>query len=243
MLKAINVRKLYRGFYGIKDINLSFPTGQVVGLFGENGSGKTTLLRALAGLISLDIGNILFDSRDIHKETPTDIVYISEAYSFFPWYNAYKNGVVFDGLFPNFDFEKFKGLLKVLGIPQHTKAQNLSRGNKSKLEMALGYSKTARYILIDEPFLGNDMFTRHDFLKLMCSQLTDEQTLIISTHIIEEIDLLLDRIIIMRNGYVLRDESMDKIRERSNLYEIIRKDYQYSEDKFKSFLSPEKNID
>jgi len=113
----------------------------------------------------------------------------------------------------------------------------MSRGQKSKVEIAAGFSKGAKYILMDEPFLGNDMFTRHDFLKLMISSLRGEETILISTHLINEIENFVDRIVILQMGRIKADFYMDDMKETGkSLKEVLMETTGYDEEWYKKLF-------
>lgn len=188
---------------------LSIADGQIVGLLGENGAGKTSLLKALLGLTPCD-GTYLFDGRPA-ADCYEDIAFITEEGSWFGQMSPLQYGAFLEAFFPRFHSERYQKLLSFFELPADRPIRTFSKGQQSKLEVAAGFSKRARYILMDEPFLGKDLFTRKDFLKLMASSLHDQETIILSTHQIDEIEHYLDRAIILHQGKVAADLTLDEI--------------------------------
>lgn len=237
MIELKNVTKKYpRGDTGLQWESVTIPTGEIVGILGENGSGKTTLLKAIMGLGELQNGEIRIDGRPVGEQYER-MAFITEEGSFFPNMTPYENMQFLADYYPGFQTERYQKLLKYFQIPAHEKARTLSKGQKAKLEVCIGFSKNAKYILMDEPFLGNDVFTRRDFLKLMITSLKSEETILIATHLVDEIEHVIDRAIILRYGRVKAELTMDEIhQEGKNLEEILLDVIGYKEDRYKQFF-------
>lgn len=141
------------------------------------------------------------------------MAFISEEGSYFPNMTPYEYGGFLSDFIANFDIKRYNKLLNFFEIEPYKKIKTFSKGQKSKLEISAGFSKGAKYILMDEPFLGKDVFTRHDFLKLMASSLKQDETILISTHLIDEIENFIDRAIILRFGRIMADLYIDDIRK------------------------------
>ena len=189
---------------------LTIREGEVIGLLGENGAGKSSLLRAIMGLTPYD-GKITVDGRPV-CEHAEDLAFITEEGSFPDFLSAEAYGAFLADLLPRFDRERYDKLLRFFELPRNQRAGSLSNGQQAKLEVAAGFSKGAKYILMDEPFLGKDIFTRRDFLKLMAGALRGNETVIVSTHQIEEIENFLDRAIILHDHEIAADVSIDDLR-------------------------------
>lgn len=125
-------------------------------------------------------------------------------------------------------------------MPKRKKARTFSTGQKAKLEISIGFSKGCRYLLLDEPFLGNDVFTRRDFLRLMGDSLLDGETILLATHLINEIDNFIDRAVILKNGKIKRDCLIDEIRaEGKTLEEVMREACGYDEERYRKIFGGE----
>lgn len=165
-------------------INMVFPTGSITAILGANGAGKTTLLKCIAGITQYK-GKIEFSPSGT-------VAFCTEQGSFFPSLTARENGEICQKLYHKFDFLLFCELLKQFDVPQDVKASKLSRGQKSALEISMGICKNADYFLLDEPFIGVDIFARRNFLRSIIENKREEQTVIVTTHIVDELQNLLD---------------------------------------------------
>ena len=217
---------------GFRDVTLTIPDGQVVGLLGENGAGKSTLLRALAGLTDLTGGQILVDDRPV-QERYTDVAFVTGEGSYFPAMTPAEYGEFLGRFFPRFSRQRFDRLLEFFEIDPAQRIKKMSTGQRAKVEVAAGMAKRARYLFMDEPFLGKDMFTRRDFLKLMAGSLRGEETILLVTHHVEEIEPFIDRAIILHKGQVAADAEMDELREQGrSLVELLQQATGYDPEKF-----------
>ena len=237
MIKVNYITKRYKGLKVLKSVVLEIADGQVVGILGENGAGKTTLLKALADLIELDDGDVEYDDAVTLREKSEKIAFITEECSYFPFMNARKNAEFLADFYPRFDMERFIKLCDFLQIPMDRKARTFSKGQKSKLEVALGFSKGAKYLLLDEPFLGNDIFTRRNFLKLMCDSLIRDETIIIATHLVDEIENFIDRAVLLDNGQIKADVMVEDIQnQQQSLENFMKNTFTYDEDRFRQIF-------
>ncbi|MGZ9583117.1 ABC transporter ATP-binding protein [Paenibacillus marinisediminis] len=191
--------------------SLKINSGEIVGILGANGSGKTTLLKAIMGLGELHSGQILIDGSPIETQYE-HIAFITEEGSFLPDLTPAQYADFLADFFPRFNLERYNSLLDYFELERNRRIKTFSKGQKSKLEMCAGIAKQAKYILMDEPFLGVDMLTRRDFLKLMISSLNGDETLLISTHIVSEIEHVIERAIFLRDGRIAGDYMIDDMR-------------------------------
>ncbi len=237
MIKTLWLKKIYDTTgEGLCLLDLVIPDGQIVGILGENGAGKTTLLKLIAGLITPSFGDVWLDDRtpDMCRE---DISFITCEGSYFPELNADAHKELFTSLYPRFDGERFERLMGFFDLPYDKKLKYMSTGQKAKFEIALGFSKGAKYYLLDEPFLGKDVFARHDFLKLLSATLTGEETILISTHNIEEIENYLDRAIIFHKGVKKEDVMLDDIRDAGKkLIDVMASAVGYNKTRINDYL-------
>jgi ABC-2 type transport system ATP-binding protein len=237
MIQLINVKKHYGlQAVGVSKINTVIHPGEIVGILGENGSGKTTLLKAIMGLTSLTEGQVLIEGRP-PVEMYDELSFITEEGSWFPEMTPFEYGEFLTEFFQKFDKGKYNKLLRFFDLDPHKKIKTFSNGQKSKLEVSAGFSKGARYILMDEPFQGKDMLTRQDFLKLAISSLRGEETILISTHQLNEIENFIDRAIVLKYGLIKADFQMDEIREQGKtLADIIMEVMGYDDQRYKALF-------
>ncbi len=237
MIEIKNVTKYYgnKGL-GLYKASAKINKGEIVGILGENGSGKTTLLKAIMGLTELEEGEVLIEGKPPYQMY-NKMAFITEEGSYFPWMTPYEYGVFLSDFIPSFNLELYMKLLNFFEIDPHKKIRAFSTGQRSKLEISAGFSKGAQYILMDEPFRGNDMFTRRDFLKLLISSLKQDETILISTHIIEDIENFIDRAIILRHGRIKADIYIDDIRKDNKSLAAVMMDItEYQEDRYKGIF-------
>jgi ABC-2 type transport system ATP-binding protein len=214
MIEIKNLRFAYRkekypGKNALEIENLTVRSGEVVALIGENGTGKTTLLKAIMGLLPLSGGEITVEGKN-PAEMLDEMAFITEEISSFGYETPQKFAKFLSGFYSSFDMKRFELLVEFFGI-EEKKISRMSRGQQAKAEIAIGFSKGAKYILMDEPFSGKDIFTRKDFLKLMAGTLHEDETIIISTHEIEDIQNFIDRALIIKGGRVIADLNMEEL--------------------------------
>ncbi|MGI5894120.1 MAG: ATP-binding cassette domain-containing protein [Candidatus Merdivicinus sp.] len=223
MIEVKDLEKTYPGTGRVlTGISFTIPDGQIVGLLGRNGVGKTTLLKRMAGITGGG-GTVLYDGRPPQK-CYEDLAFLSGDGSFFPEMTACEYADFLCRFYPRFDRERFGSLLSFFELNLYTrqKLSTLSKGQKTRVELAAGFSKGAKYLLLDEPFSGKDVFSRKDFLKLLTAGLRCGETLLISTHDVEEMENIFDRVLLLRYGGVhadlLAEEWQEDGRSLSDLY-------------------------
>lgn len=236
MITIKKAEKYYGRTCALDISGLTISDGQMIGLIGANGAGKTTLLRAIADLLPLE-ADIEFDDIRSDTERHEKVIFITEEFSFFPGMSLKDHADFFSDFFKNFDRERYGKLLDFFELPPDRKPRNLSRGQKAKLEIAIGFSKGGKYILLDEPFLGNDIFTRRNFLKLMGESLKKDETILIATHLIDEIENFIDRAIILSKGRIADDVLIDDMRLQGDTLEnLLKNTLDYDDNRFKEMF-------
>lgn len=191
---------------------LKIGKGEVVGILGENGSGKTTLLKAIMGIGELQNGEITIEGQPVVRQYER-MAFITEEGGFLPNKTPLEYADFLSAFFPRFDRPYFEQLLERFELPTRRKARTFSKGQKMKLEMSAGLAKRPDYLLLDEPFVGKDVFSRRDSLKLMMSGLRGDETVLITTHLIDEIENVIDRAIVLHKGLIRADFRIDDLRE------------------------------
>ncbi|TCK99714.1 ABC-2 type transport system ATP-binding protein [Natranaerovirga hydrolytica] len=233
MIELKNVRKYYKRKLVLSSINLTINKGEIVGVLGKNGCGKTTLLKCIMGLTQIQEGEVLIEGKkpqDVYEK----LSFITEEGSYFPNMTVDEYGQFLQLFYEKFDCERYRRLIDYFTLSRGSKIKNFSKGEKSKLEVAAGFSKGADYIVMDEPFLGKDMFTRKDFLKLMATQLKETETVIIATHQINEIEHFIDRGVLLNKGNIVKDIQMEELHNiGKDLPQFIQEVTGYDKDKYK----------
>ena len=204
MLEIRDLKKTYAGWRGLDGVSLQLPAGQIVGLFGENGAGKTTLLKCICGLLRYR-GAITLDGVPIGRQNIARISFASCEHSFFPDLTAEAHRQFYSAHFPAFRQKRYQGLMQFFDLPAHKPLRGFSNGQKNQFEVILALCQGAEYILMDEPFAGSDVFNREDFYKLLLGLLQPQETVLLSTHLIEEVSDFVDRAVLLRAGKLVGD--------------------------------------
>lgn len=196
----------------LKEVSFQAETGEIVGVLGANGVGKSTLLKLLAGILTPRNGSISIEGKPV-QESYEKVAYISEAGSYFKDLTPKEFGAFLLDFFPDFDMVYYEKRLAYFQLEEKP-IKNMSKGQKAKAEVAAGMAKRAKYIIMDEPFIGKDMFTRQDFMQALAGSLTGEETIFITTHEIDEIENFIDRGLILQDGKIAADVRMDDLRRQ-----------------------------
>ncbi len=231
MLEIKNLTKTYGGKTALKDVNITLPRGEIVGLFGENGAGKTTLMKSILGFHH-HLGEITLDGASINTKNIAKISFATSEHSFFPNLTPAGHMDFYRYHFSAFSEKRFKGLMEFFELPMHKALKHLSMGQKNQFEVILALCQGADYILMDEPFAGNDVFNREDFYKVLLGILEPHETVILSTHLIEEVSDFIGRAILIRHGKVVGDTTTSELEESGKtLMGYIKETYNYRSDR------------
>lgn len=232
MLEIKEVSKRYGSKKALERVSLSLPRGEIVGLFGENGAGKTTLMKSILGFIKTDSGCITLDGEPITRKNIAKLSFATSEHSFFPNLSAKSHREFYAEHFPDFSEKRFQALMEFFELPQNRQLRTFSVGQKNQFEVILALSQGADYILMDEPFAGNDVFNREDFYKVLLGILNPNETVLLSTHLIEEVSDFIGRAILIREGQVVGDVSAMELEEQGlTLMEYIKQTYHYRGDR------------
>lgn len=213
LIEIEGLYKSYNKLLALNNLNLSLEGGQIVGLLGPNGSGKTTLIKILNDLLKADRGNILIDGKNPSTETKEVIAYLPDRNSL-PDYMKIKDLINMQAdFFKDFDAHKANSMIEDLGINTNIRFKSLSKGMGEKVQLALVMSRKAKVYLLDEPIGGVDPAARDYILRTIISNYNPESVVIISTHLISEIESVLDDVIFIKNGEIVLHKSPDLIRE------------------------------
>ncbi len=232
MLEIKNLNKKYgSGKVALKSVNLTLPSGQIVGLFGENGAGKTTMMKSILGFLKYD-GEITLDGEKITHKNIARISFATSEHSFFPALTPEGHKEFYKEHFDTFREKRFSALMEFFELPMRRRVGSFSTGQKNQFEVLLALSQGADYILMDEPFAGNDVFNREDFYKVLLGILEPAETVLLSTHLIEEVADFIGRAVLLHKGEIIGDLSLDEIEESGkSLIEIIKETYRYRADR------------
>ena len=237
MLEIYQVSKRYGAHQALREVSLSLPQGEIVGLLGENGAGKTTLMKCVLGLLSYQ-GEITLDGAPITCKNIARISFATSEHSFFPTLSPAAHRDFYAQHFPNFSHQRCQGLMEFFSLPMHRPLGRMSTGQKNQFEVILALSQGADYILMDEPFAGNDLFNRADFYKVLLGILEPHETVVLSTHLIEEVSGFLGRAVLLHRGRVVGDASLADLEEQGiDLMDYLKQTYRYQEDRVSQALA------
>ena len=213
MLHIEHLTKDYGNGQGVFDICLDCERGQIIGLVGSNGSGKTTLIKTILQLLPFQEGTITWKESEI-KEIFDDIAYITDTLSFLPDMNPKTYGSFLKDFYPKFNMERYNRIVQHFEIDSRKRLKKMSAGQKLKVEIAAGFSQGAHLLLLDEPFSNLDVFSKQDSIKMLLSLLNDEETVLISSHDIDDIDKVIDRAVVLRRGRIVQDVCMEELHDQ-----------------------------
>ena len=236
MLEIQHLTKKYGNTLALNDVSLTLPRGEIIGLFGENGAGKTTLMKSILSFLPHK-GRITLDGEPITPKNITKIAFATCEHSFFPNLSAQAHQEFYAEHFPAFSHKRFLGLMDFFSLPMHKALRGFSTGQKNQFEVILALSQGADYILMDEPFAGNDVFNREDFYKVLLGILEPRETILLSTHLIEEVSGFIGRAILLHKGKVVGDVStLDLDEFGCDLMTFIKGRYHYKSDRVSKAL-------
>lgn len=217
MFCVTNLTKRYGTLTALDNINLELPSGQIVGLLGPNGSGKTTLIKILAGLLTVDRGNVTIDGIPVGVKTKEIVSYLPERTYFTPSMKVSECIELFEDFYQDFDRARAEQMLAALQIRQGDRFKTLSKGTKEKVQLILVMSRQAKLYLLDEPIAGVDPAARDYILNTILQNYNPEATVLISTHLIYDVEAVLDRYVFLCNGKIIESGRADDIREQQGV--------------------------
>ncbi|PHV56071.1 ABC transporter [Streptococcus macedonicus] len=213
LLQLHHVTKKYKKHVAIDDVTLSLPAGKIIGLLGPNGSGKTTLIKLMNGLLHPTTGDIVIDGYRPSVETKKIVSYLPDT-SYLRENMKIKDALtLFEDFYNDFSREKAEHLLKDLDLNPDEQLKNLSKGNKEKVQLILVMSRQAKLYILDEPIGGVDPAAREYILRTIINNYCEDASVVISTHLIAEIEPILDEIVFLKEGKVILQGNTDDIRE------------------------------
>ncbi|MBQ7128830.1 MAG: ABC transporter ATP-binding protein [Clostridia bacterium] len=217
LLICKDLTKNYSYVRALNQVNLCLEKGKIIGLLGPNGSGKTTLIKTIAGLLKADFGEVLIDGEKVGEKTKAFVSYLPERNYLDDTMKVYETIDLFSDFYSDFDKDIACKMLQNLDIDTNRKFKNLSKGMKEKVQLVLVMSRKARLYLLDEPIGGVDPATRDYILNTIVSNYAPDSTVIISTHLIADVEKVLDEFIFIKNGEIVMQSSVDNLREEKGM--------------------------
>ncbi len=216
ILECRALGKRYGAVQALENVNLRIETGRVVGLLGPNGSGKTTLLKLANGLLTPSEGEILVAGQAPGPQSRALVSYLPDRGCLPDWMNARQLMNFFGDFYTDFDAAKAQDMLQRLGIGEDMRIRQMSKGTREKVQLILVMSRAAKLYLLDEPIGGVDPATRDYILSTIIRNYNPEAAVVISTHLIADVEPVLDEVVFIGGGHVLLQSPVDEIREKYN---------------------------
>ena len=225
LLTIKNLNKSYKDKEVLKNINLNINGGKIIGLLGKNGTGKSTLIKLINDLLTPDSGEILIKGEKIGIESKKIISYLPERTYLDKSMTVEETLIYFDEFYDNFDIKKAKKLLKDLDLDVKEKLSKMSKGMQEKVCLVLVMSRKAELYILDEPLGGVDPATRDYILDTILNNFNESASVIISTHLISDIEKILDEVIFIDKGKIILTSDADELRNKENasIDEIFRR--------------------
>ena len=217
MIEIINVEKRYGKVHALKDVTFKIKEGKITGIFGINGVGKSTILKAIAGLIRINKGKILIDGEEINPRIYNKVSFVADVDTYIPNLTIKESFAFMKELYKNWDEEKAYKMMSMFNLTDNKMICDLSKGNRARIKIIIGFAQNAKYILLDEPFSGIDIFKREEFIKAMIDFISPNQSIIITTHEIYKIEEIIDEVIILHDGKVAVNFNVEEVRKKENL--------------------------
>ena len=225
LLECVNLGKKFGDRTVLNNVNLIIPRGKIIGLLGKNGTGKTTLIKLINGLLTPTSGKVLVNEKEIGVDSKIVISYLPERTYLDKSMTVEKVIKFFKDFYSNFDEEKARKLLKDLDLDTSLKLSKMSKGMQEKVQLVLVMSRKADLYILDEPLGGVDPATRDYILDTILTNFNEGASVIISTHLIADVERILDEVIFIDKGEIKLITNSDELRtkENSSIDEIFRR--------------------
>lgn len=217
ILRCDNLCKDFGATRALDRLCLSVGSGKIIGLLGPNGAGKTTLIKIVNGLLQPTFGEVLIDGKRPGVETKPLVSYLPDVNYLNNWMTVEQIVFMFADFYADFRADLAFEMVKRLGINRMQRLKSLSKGNKEKVCLILVMSRNAKLYILDEPIAGVDPATRDYIISTIINNYNPEASVLISTHLISDIESILDEVIFIQNGRVVLQDTVDHIREQNHM--------------------------
>lgn len=231
ILECRGLSKSYGSQPALENVSFAIEPGKIVGLLGPNGSGKTTLIKMANGLLTWNQGKLLIDGKAPGVETKSLVSYLPERTYLPDWMKAKELLNYFGEFYGDFDRKRAEEMLGHLGIDENMRIRQMSKGTREKVQLILVMSRQAKLYLLDEPIGGVDPATRDYILNTIIGNYNPEASVVISTHLIQDVERVLDEVIFLCYGQIMLHKTVDQIREEKGMSvdELFREVFRCSE--------------
>lgn len=217
MIEIRDAFKTYKGKKALDGLTTNIEEGKITALLGINGAGKSTTLKAVMGLIKLDSGSITIDGLKPNYKSYNKIAFVPDVQSHYPYMKVKDAFAYMQDFYINWNMDKAISMANELNVDLNFKISNMSKGNIAKVKIILGFAQESKYLLLDEPFSGIDVFTRESFINSIIKYMNDDMSIIITTHEIKEIENIVDDVILLKDGKVILKFDAQTLKEEEGL--------------------------
>ena len=213
MLESKELTKKYGDKTAVDCVSLSMEPGHIYAMLGPNGSGKTTWMKMAAGLVKPTSGTVCFNGAPVGIESRKYVAYMSTEPYFYDWMNIEAAGKYYQDFFDDFSMEHFLHMLHEMDLDEKDKIRTLSSGMVAKMKIALTLARDAKVYMLDEPFNGIDLLARDEIRPAILRAAVPEKLLLLSSHLVEEMEAIADRAVFIRNGRLVEVRDLEEMRE------------------------------
>ena len=230
LVECHGLSKTYGNIHALQNAELALETGRIIGLAGPNGSGKTTLIKILNGLICPDSGTATIDGHQPDKYTRSIVSYLPDRDYFADWMKIADMLDIFSDFYADFDPSKARELCRTLELNENMRIKSLSKGTREKMQLMLVMSRKAKLYLLDEPLAGVDPAAREFILRTILTNYNENGSVFISTHLISDVEQVLDEVVFLKEGQVVLHRNADDLRDETgrSIDECFRDMFRYS---------------
>ncbi|WP_078555100.1 ABC transporter ATP-binding protein [Bacillus alkalicellulosilyticus] len=228
MIEVKSLSKVIHNKEVLSDITFQLNPGEIVGLVGRNGAGKTTLLRLLVGILVPTSGDVFINNKSVYvyPQSKRDIMFVPDSSEALKNYSTYEIAAFYKEVYPRFDIVYFEELLERFSLPKTQKIKNYSKGMKALFSLVLAFSTKAKYILLDEPTDGLDVIIKKKILQFIIEEVEQSQvSVIISSHRLDELEFMADKIVMIKDGKLDSDYKLDEIKAAYKKLQVVFTEY------------------
>ena len=215
MLVCKNVSKKYVSVLAVDNVSMELERGKIYALLGPNGSGKTTLMKMIGGLCKPTSGEIIFEGNELEPEAKHHIAYMPTEPYFYNFMTCESLGKYYQDFFNDFSMDKYMQLLNEMDLKPNMKLNKMSTGMMAKCKIAVTLARQSRLIMLDEPLNGIDIIARDKIVNTIVQAADDNKTILMSSHLVDELEKIVDNAIFMKNGQLILSGNAETIREEN----------------------------
>ncbi|MGL4336773.1 MAG: ATP-binding cassette domain-containing protein [Turicibacter sp.] len=212
MIKLININKKYGDKIILNNVSLDIPRGEIIGLLAPNAMGKSTFLKIIGGQICMDSGTYLFEGEEFKASHKAFIGYLNDTGTFPLGWRVKDTIAYYQEYFKTFNIEKCTAMLAEFKVELNDKMKVLSKGQAEKLQLALALSIDGSLYIMDEPLAAVDLIAREEIIKMMMAKFDLDTTILLSSHLVADIEMLLDRVLFLKDGEIIENTLVEDLR-------------------------------